>query len=454
MDIKISDTKIRDIKISKIIVKLLVLCTFLTGCSPIVELPAIKNRSSIKIAVEPTDVERTIIVKDVFLLDTIILPVGVGKTLVENLSFGTYGITIEANTYGTVTDEVLLSAVDLEKKYALSSAPAQVYSFSCPRDGKFRHNDFFNVRLKTIFPEVALKELIRFDPEIPFEIDSVISNAGTNSSTQQFRIIPNLYELYNYDSITVIMNDSIGDLFGSSLDSQLDTTIFIDTTYRVTAIWDQFIQGYSPTNELSKAVTRSQVFEYKDRLASQDSDIRVTFRDEIVSTSFNNALSISPGIAGAFSYNGTKYIFIPADPLPSDTRFTVKMDTTLRFADSTALPVILSWDFKTLPLYFASADSYPINGTTMAIRDSAFVLTFNTAIDSASLHSGFSITPPLDSISFSLSKTRNTVYVHHALLELETEYTIELDSAITDRHGIPLDIGYFENSNQIIFSVE
>ncbi len=444
-----------DIKRSSLVVKLITFCLIIVACSPIVELPEIKNRSSIKIVVEPIEMERTIIVGDIFSIDTIVLPSGVRETLVDNLTFGTYNITITAQTYGTITDDLRLTAIDLEKKYTLDSAPAQVYSFSCPSDGKFRYNDYFNVRLKTVFSEASLKELIRFDPEIPFEIDSVFVNVGSNNSAQQFRIIPNLYELYNYDSIKVVMNDTTEDLFGVSMDHQLDTTIFIDTTYRTYAVWDQFISSCTPSDDDSKTVSRSEVIDYNYQpTAPHNSDITVAFREDITSASFEKGFSVSPEIAGTFSYSSSRFTFSPADPLPSDTRFTAKLDTSLRFEDGSAFPVVLSWEFQTIPLMFDPVESYPSNGTTMAIRDSAFVLAFNTAIDSASLHSGLTIDPPLESISFALSNSRDTAYVQHSLLELDTEYTLTLDSAITDRHGVPLFVGYFENSNQIVFSAE
>lgn len=396
------------------------LLLLIISCSPTLEIPDIKTTSSLTFNIEPTTVKRMVIIGDTSPIDTQSIEIGNLTCKFDSLPFGTYDISVIADNYGVYSDIIYLNKNDLTEDVIMDTKPSQL---------NYINNYFINdldpitISLKTRFPTNSLPSLIKIQPDIPL---TFVTDIISNNTSQKIEICPHPYYLFQYDSATITLCDSVEDIYGKTLDNNYSFTIYMDSTAADNAIYKYYISSISSFYHFT---------------SSNNRQFSITFKKEVIESTFINAFSITPNLPGAFNqdnWNTSKFEFKPADVAACNTVYTITIDTSLTFTDNSKLLQTFSWELYTDPLKLIQTASYPINGTTMAIKDSSFVLVFNAPIDSLSLQNGISINPSLDSIDISLTDSRDTAYIYHEILLSDTLYTLTLDSSITDRYGIAL----------------
>lgn len=82
--------------------------------------------------------------------------------------------------------------------------------------------------------------------------------------------------------------------------------------------------------------------------AATDAKIRAAFNKAMNISSVENSFSISPSVAGSFSWTGTEMTFTPSVPLVDQTSYTVAVGQGTRDSEGSQLDcVVFSWSFFT-----------------------------------------------------------------------------------------------------------
>lgn len=399
------------------LVMLLVLVASLTGCQSTLELPEIESHAELRIEVSPADIVRTIVLEAVGVSDTLLLQANDYVIVFDSISLGQYSLTVSAEGYGTFSDVVYVNSRREEREVLLSTMPAQIYDISpsAHSGDTISRLTQFEVTLCGQYDTASLYNLLSFNPPISYEI----TRSSEYSSMHEVTILPSPYEMFLYDSITLQFSDTVAARDGEVLEMPYSITYCVDTTVKDIAVKDYFVDYFRP-------YTNCDV----------DDDIRFLFEKQPLPASLDAYVRIEPALLGEwYTSDYVNYRFLAGDGLRSGTTYTVTIDSGFVFSDSSVVLSPLEWQFTTVPLGLNIYETYPRNYTTTALLDSAFVLVFNVPLDSASFVDAFSITPPLDSISYEFTPDRKQVLVHHADLVRDTQYTLVIDTLLTDCHG-------------------
>lgn len=124
--------------------------------------------------------------------------------------------------------------------------------------------------------------------------------------------------------------------------------------------------------------------------AAANSVIKVGFNRPMDQTSAQAAFSITPNVAGTFSWVGDEMRFTPSAVLPILTSYSVKVGTGAKSAGGVYMALPKSWSFKTsnAPVVIAKSPT----GTGVSLT-SKIMVTFNLPMNKASAQSAFSIVP-------------------------------------------------------------
>lgn len=411
---------------------LLLFMLFFSGCGPELSITPVSNNKYLKIGILPDSVERTVILSNVFPMDTFVVPVGTEVLTTGLLPFGTYEITVKAPGFGTMQKEVYLNSNSNNgERITLNPFPAQLTKYQPAESDTIAVTSSFTFWFTTIFDKATVKKLIRFTPKIEFRVDTIFQDYPG----QEVKITAHPADLFKYDSITLTISDTVPSLLGERLEFPFIRTYKINHSKQKKILFDYYLSDFSPK------YSDYYISDYYYNHITTADEIRFTFRSAVVESTLTRGFRINPAVNGILDFSNNysmSYRFIPGDKLKSGQTYRITLDSTIRFMDSTNLRGDLSWEFTTLPLTFDFYRSYPRYGTTMAVRDKPFLLMFNSPVDSSSMVKGFSILPPLDSLVFKITKSRDSLFISHALLDTAVQYTITLDSTITDRYGAPL----------------
>ena len=158
----------------------------------------------------------------------------------------------------------------------------------------------------------------------------------------------------------------------------VDTSTLVDTTKPT-------IASYTPTG---LSVNRTD-------------NVTVTFSEQMNTTATESAFSISPTVAGTFTWNTAHTImtFHPTTQLAEGTSYNVTISTSAKDIHGLAKAATQSWDFKTkaapapvnggISGRVVDSDGQPIAGATVALSGTTM-----TATTDANGHYSFTNVPP------------------------------------------------------------
>ena len=184
--------------------------------------------------------------------------------------------------------------------------------------------------------------------------------------------------------------------------------------------------------------------------ASQDIDpkaaVAVTFNQPVVAlgadTDLPEAFSLDPSVGGRGEWLSTStYIFYPEPALGGGETYTARLNTDL--VSTTGAPLDLAgssiaWSFETALPRLVSVE--PSNEQTLAL-DPTIKLTFNQAMDPASVDSGFVFVsegvPIAGEVTWNEDNTELT-FAPSELLERNAIYTLSITKQATAASGTPI----------------
>lgn len=155
---------------------------------------------------------------------------------------------------------------------------------------------------------------------------------------------------------------------------------------RVNMGYDGGVAYASKTPDWPVIVTKSPV----GSGAAANSVIKVGFNRPMDHAATQAAFSITPVVAGTFSWVGDEMRFTPSAVLPILKSYSVKVGTGARSAGGIYMALPKSWSFRTSNAPVVTAKSP--TGTGVGLT-SKIMVTFNVPMDKASAQSAFSITP-------------------------------------------------------------
>jgi hypothetical protein len=174
---------------------------------------------------------------------------------------------------------------------------------------------------------------------------------------------------------------------------------------------------------------------------SIDSSVTVGFSEAMNQSSVQSAFSISPSVAGNFSWSGNTLTFDPSSSLQFNTIYTVTVAAAAKDAGGTAMADAYSWQFTTV----ASTNALPTvltrtpTGTAVSL-DSSIAIGFSEAMSQSSAQSAFSISP---SVAGSFSWSGNTLtFDPTSSLQYNTVYTVTVTTAAKDSDGAGMAAKY------------
>jgi uncharacterized protein YfaS (alpha-2-macroglobulin family) len=160
------------------------------------------------------------------------------------------------------------------------------------------------------------------------------------------------------------------------------------------------------------------------------------------------AFSLEPAAQGRGEWvNTSTYIFYPSPALAGGKVYTVRLNPDLRSTDGSPLKgpersdhLPYEWGFTTLSPRLVSMD--PPAGTLSMRLDGAIRLTFNQAMDRASVESGFHLLTPgsaaVPGVTAWDEDFTTFTFTPTARLARGTEYTVQLDRQVQAAGGTPL----------------
>jgi hypothetical protein len=176
-----------------------------------------------------------------------------------------------------------------------------------------------------------------------------------------------------------------------------------------------------------------------DGVALTTTSVEVAFSETVDRASAQAAFSIAPGVTGAFSWTGATMTFTPAERLPLQTDFVVRMAAGVRDPAGNLMTAPSQLAFVTVG-HPTVVGSQPAPNAGEVPLTQPIVLQFSTLMDTASVEAALSITPDIP-VTATWSGERLTLTPDEPLAEGE-RYTLRLAAAARDSAGTPLDGSY------------
>jgi|GEM_PF-3284712 len=173
---------------------------------------------------------------------------------------------------------------------------------------------------------------------------------------------------------------------------------------------------------------------------SVDGAIHITFNNQIdpatIDPSTFKIIQDSVPFTGTLEVVGNTITFTPSVPLAFDREYTVTIKAGIKDVYGTRLPGDFTFTFRTIaqPIVISSD---PIPGTEDVLVDGVISVTFNKAIDPASVNTAvFTVTRNGEPVPGIVDVNNKTImFTPSSPLELETLYTVTLQADIRDMNG-------------------
>lgn len=164
-----------------------------------------------------------------------------------------------------------------------------------------------------------------------------------------------------------------------------------------------------------------------------DTNISVEFKQDMEINSVESAFSISPQVAGVFSWDGKrKATFNPNDNLAKNTGYKVIISKSASTAGGEALQEDVNFSFTTIG-YVMVSKFVPANGASGIATNTAVTVSFNQAIDHVSAQSKFVISP---TIAGTFSWSGDSMTFQHGDFASNTKYTVSVESGVKTVNGL------------------
>ncbi len=176
---------------------------------------------------------------------------------------------------------------------------------------------------------------------------------------------------------------------------------------------------------------------------SAEQGIEVYFNGTVDGTTLKNAFTITPNVAGYFSnYENSSFYFLfwPTPGFAMNTKYTVTISTALKSSNGCNLSGAYNFSFSTAP--FQVTFIYPSDGTWGVSRTNDVQIGCNASLDTATIHSAFSISPPVagellyDNQSTGFSFSPNNPFAAN------TSYTVTVSKSLKAFDGTALSKDY------------
>jgi hypothetical protein len=172
-----------------------------------------------------------------------------------------------------------------------------------------------------------------------------------------------------------------------------------------------------------------------DGVALTTTSVEVVFSETVDRASAQGAFSITPTVPGAFSWTGATMTFTPAERLPLQTDFVVRVASGVRDPGGNVMTTPSELAFITVGHPTVVGSQPQPNAADVPLTD-PIVLQFSTLMDTASVEDALSVTPQME-LSATWSGERLTLTPAEPLAEGE-RYTIRLAATARDSAGTPL----------------
>ena len=181
--------------------------------------------------------------------------------------------------------------------------------------------------------------------------------------------------------------------------------------------------------------TLSQHLPGEDGVALTTSSLEVVFSEAVDHQSAQAAFSVVPKLGGSFSWSGATMIFTPADRLPLETSFSVRLHGQIRDLAGNATGGAGPFAFRTVggPTIVATQ---PADQARDVPLDANIQLTFSTLMDTASVQRALQVIPSTQ-VELRWSGQRLAIVPRTPLLP-GREYAVVLGSAAHDQAGTAL----------------
>ena len=180
------------------------------------------------------------------------------------------------------------------------------------------------------------------------------------------------------------------------------------------------------------------------------SGIGISFSGPISGESAMKAISITP-LAEGYVFNPYEgsIIYNLTAPLSTGKIYTVTVDTSIRSVDGDKLDVPYSFSFSTEQLNVRAL--YPKNGATNIPLNTKIWIAFSAPIDSSTLSTSFSISPPVKG-SFK-NESGSFYFIPSNDLNPSTTYSVTIDTSLHSKGGSNLPSQYKFSFTTIPFKV-
>lgn len=397
-------------------------------------IPLSEFTGSYEIEVHPFHIERVVTISDgTEIIREYTIPANDSIIIASDLAFGHFRLSATAEGYIPQSKRLTINeVVGYTSPIYLSTTPDQIYSLT-PSPGNisslspYTYPQFtntkalINIQFDGGIDTVGLRSMITLDPPLDCKIDSLYYREYRN--TKCILSIP-MDQFFTTPVLTITLDSSIIFETTASLYNSYSFSYIIDTTLSAEAYRRMYLKESDPTvNQTSVSVSNN---------------CEIYFNKEVNKASVESAFSISPAATPTFwwgsFYDDEVLNFTFAEDLRPSTSYTITIDTTMKFADGTQLKYPIEIPFTTEDLYITSIS--PKNGEEISTDYyTQFRIGFSADIDSASFVNAYSIVPESPYITTSFYD--DSVVVNHGFLDAGTEYTITIDSTLTDKFGAP-----------------
>ena len=180
-----------------------------------------------------------------------------------------------------------------------------------------------------------------------------------------------------------------------------------------------------------------------DGVALTTSSLEVVFSEAVDHHAAQAAFTVVPQLPGSFSWSGATMVFTPADPLPLETSFSVRLRGQIRDLAGNAMGGAGPFGFRTVggPTIVATQPADQAGGVAL---DARIQITFSTLMDTASVERALEVVPSTE-VDLRWAGQRLTIIPRARLLP-DQAYTVSLGSSAHDQAGtallVPLQLAF------------
>jgi hypothetical protein len=216
---------------------------------------------------------------------------------------------------------------------------------------------------------------------------------------------------------------------GSITQDSLSFDFHIDSTGLDSALTSDLVANVIFNNSFSSLRSTKTAF-------AIEGEIIVLFAHKMDNESVERSIMTAPSFSPNFFWQDNMLTIVPANSLVPQTNYTLTIGSGAQTSDSVKFRVPYAINFTTGSTdYFR--EYWPLDKEIGVARNVPFRFSFNYSVEPALLNAAFSITPLVDSLSFSTKKA-GEILIGHAELLPDTTYKIVIDGSLSSSKGTVL----------------